>query len=425
MPTEANAHCKGKHSGDHPHCVSEPPPPPPACEDTFPGFVYTTIGKGRHPAETRLASSNACRTELLGVGDFGRLSSIHMTADRSKGVIVWVEDPGAANQKIVRRLDFTVDVSGILHPGQPVTILPLAGDGAQPGDYLYYEVGDVWGDATHDSLYITVLRQDDFSPGTDTATGNRTGSIYDLNTLSNVNDSPAVHTIFDNFYADDGTPELSGWLDAGDPATLPDCYAVPYPQFVPTCYYVQNMRFNPSGTYLYLENGLGQEYGKEGELWHTLKRIKTDDMAAGLPLAEWDLSGPELIFTADHAYGIPGNPSDLKPRPGTDPYERPDPEIVGSGENFLDADTCAFDYAPLALGDSMAQSSMWVGCIVPGLIGHTGFGNGMVWESADTYLFDRNTNAGRSDIYRIYVTDGMAGTEELLIENGRGMDTGL
>jgi hypothetical protein len=114
---------------------------------------------------------------------------MHMTADRSKGVIVWVEDPSPANQKIVRRLEFTVDAYGNLHPGEPVTILPLAGEKPLLGDYLYYEVGDVWGDATHDSLYITVLRVDSFNPGTDTETGARNGSIYDLNTLNNENDS--------------------------------------------------------------------------------------------------------------------------------------------------------------------------------------------------------------------------------------------
>ena len=348
---------------------------------------------------------------------------MHMTADRSKGVIVWVESPSAANQKIVRRLEFTVDANGNLQRGQPVTILPLAGDGAQPGDYLYYEVGGVWGDATHDSLYITVLRIDNFNPGTDTETGARNGSIYDLNTLSNVNNSPAVHTIFDNFYLYDGTPELSGWLDAGDPATLPDCYAVPYPQFVPTCYYVQNMRFNPSGTRLYLENGFGQEYvneGMEGEYWGALKRIKTDDMAACLPIADWDLSGPELVYTSE------GGPGGLLPRPDTDPYVLPGPEIVASGESFLDADQCAVDYAPFTDGNSEAQSSIWQGCIVPDLIGHTGFTNSQVWESADTYLFDRHVRVGRFEIYRVHIRGQLAGTEQLLIENGQaGMDTGL
>jgi hypothetical protein len=338
-----------------------PPPPPSGCDDIFPGFVYTTGGTRKNPAETRLASSDACRTESFGVGE--ARGPMHMTADRSKGVIVWVEDPSPANQKIVRRLDFTVDADGNLQPGQPVTILPLAGEEPLPGDYLYYEVGDVWGDATHDSLYITVLRVDNFNPGTDTETGARNGSIYDLNTLSNVNDSPAVHTIFDNFYLDDGTPELSGWLDAGDPATLPDCYAVPYPQYVPTCYYVQSMRFNPSGTYLYLENGLGQEYGKEGELWHTLKRVKIDDMAVGLPIADWDLSGPELVYTTDLAYRIPGTPTGGLPRPGTDPYERPDPEIVAGGGQFLNADQCAAVYAPWANGETLLPVDSWQACI--------------------------------------------------------------
>ena len=112
-------------------------------------------------------------------------------------------------------------------------------------------------------------------------------------------------------------------------------------------------------------------------------------------------------------------------RPGVAQYERPDPEIVASGEHFLDADTCAINYAPFADGNSEPQSSLWQGCTVNGLVGHAGFSNGHVWQSADTYLFDRNANRGRFEIYRINITGPSAGTEELLIENGWGMDTGL
>jgi hypothetical protein len=331
---------------------------------------------------------------------------MHMTADKSKGVIVWAEG------SVIRRLDFTVDESGDLQAGQPVTILPRSGEEPLPGDSLNYTVWDVWGDAAHDSLYIAVMQLESFNSGPDAGAGTRVGSIYDLNTL-------AEYKFFDQFIPGEGTQESFDWLDAGDPSTLPDCYSVPYPQFVPTCYKVRNMKFNPSGTRLYLERNLQTDLRSEGEVYRGFMRINTEDMAAGLALSAWDLAGPEMVFASEA--GLEG----LLPRPDTDPYGLPDPEIVASGEYFLDADACAIDYAPFADGNSEPQSSIWQGCIVPGLIGHTGFGGGQVWESADTYLFNRTANRGRQDIYRFYIRGPSAGTEELLFEDGGGIDTGL
>ncbi len=401
-----------------------PPPPPTGCTNTFPGFVYTTGGTRKTPAETRLVSSDGCWTESLGGGDMGG-GRMHMTADRSKGVLVWVENPGGTNQNIVRRLDFTVDASGNVDAEQPVTILPLAGEEAKPGDNLHYEVGDVWGDANHDSLYITVKRMDSYNSDPNAGASTRVGLIYDLFKWTNVNDSPAVHKFFDQFIPSDGPPEYPSWLDAGgpsDPSDPPDCYSVPYPQFVPTCYVLgYRMTFNASGTRLYLERNLKSELRSAGEVYRGVMRINTEDMAAGFALADWDLAGPELVFASKA--GSEG----LLPRPGTgiDLYKRPDPEIIASGELFLDADQCADDYDQFAGGNVEPQSSLWQGCIVDDLVGHTGFSNGQVWESANTYLFDRNAKRGRFEIYRMYITGDFVGVEELLIENGQSMDTGL
>ncbi len=69
---------------------------------------------------------------------------MHMTADRSKGVILWNEDHD--NQYIVRRLDFAVDDSGTLTVSDPVTILPLVAEEALPGDLLSLGSIDIWGD---------------------------------------------------------------------------------------------------------------------------------------------------------------------------------------------------------------------------------------------------------------------------------------
>jgi len=138
---------------------------------------------------------------------------MHMTADGSKGALAWTEDSDGDNQYIVRRLDFTVDASGNVHAGQPVTILPLAGEEALPGDNLNFTVGDVWGDATHDSLYLIVKRHDSIKSGPDAGAGRNVTSIYDLNTLTNANDSPDVRTIFQqDFPADGSQPPQTGQM---------------------------------------------------------------------------------------------------------------------------------------------------------------------------------------------------------------------
>ena len=354
-----------------------------------------------------------------------------MTADRSKGVIVWVEG------NIIRRLDFTVDEAGIPTPGQPVTILPLAGEEALPGDELHYEVGDVWGDATHDSLYITVKRQESFNSGPNAGAGTRVGLIYDLNTLTNVNDSPAVRTIFDQFIPSDEPPEYPNWLDAGDPSTLPDCYAIPYPQFVPTCYVVGfRMTFNPSGTHLYLERNLKSELRSEGEVYRGIMRIKTDDMAAGLPLADWDLSGPEMVYAVDQLFG--GETGGAQPRPENDPMRLPSPEYIAMSHNedsdnptsevmmILNADQCAAVYAPYVNGTLEAPSNLWQECKDKSTLSYNGSlpGGGWTWQSPEALLKLAYQGDGVFNIHRFYVSGALAGTEQLVIENAINPDAG-
>jgi len=149
---------KGGNGGGKP-----PSEPPPACNDTFPGFAYVEQETRKNPEAIRLSSSNGCRTEFLAVAP-GWSMKMHMAEDGSKGVVVWVEDPGNANQRIVRRLDFTVDASGVLSPGEPITILPIAGEEALPGEELNLTVRDVWGDANHDLLGEGLRRCQFFDP---------------------------------------------------------------------------------------------------------------------------------------------------------------------------------------------------------------------------------------------------------------------
>jgi len=362
---------------------------------------------------------------------------MHMTADGSKGVIVWSEGSGTPNQNIVRRLDFTVDGSGNLQAGQPVTILPLAGEEALPGDDLSYAVWDVWGDATHDSLYIAVIQRESFNSGPDAGAGTQVASIYDLNTLTNVNGSPDVRTIFDQFIPGDGTPKSFGWLDAGDPSTLPDCFTVPYPQFVPTCYRAGLMKFNPSGTRLYISAGLDGVFRSDGEFWGSTMRINFDK-TADPSLGNWLLTGPELVYAADAAFGEMTGPL---PRPEADPLQLPSPEYVavGLGDGsagptsevimILNADQCAAVYVPFANGTLEAQSDRWLECRDESTLSHTTTmpQGGYSWQSPNALL--RGTYVNREtgnlfDIHRIYLSGALAGTEQLVVENAGGPDTG-
>lgn len=200
-------------------------------------------------AELHLASTDGCRSEPIAIVPEFRAKAFHMTADGSKGVILWSED--IENQYIVRRLDFTVDFTkdpnGVLNPQPPVTILPLPGEEADPEDYLFYFSIDIWGDANHDSLYVTMLRQRSFNSVPNAGEGTRVALIYDLNDLIDVtafSDAPDVREIYNEGSGD--------WQDADEL----DCSSVDFPQFVPTCYRPQTIRFNPSGTRLYIHDNI-------------------------------------------------------------------------------------------------------------------------------------------------------------------------
>lgn len=404
-----------------------PPPPPTGCTDIFPGFVYTQEATRKEPGEIHLASSDGCRNELVIVGP--SYAQMHMTADRLNGVIVWVEDPGNVYQAIVRRLDFAVDTSGNLMLEPAVTILPLAGEEPLLGEQLYYEVGDVWGDATHDSLYITVSRIREHNSGPYAGKNFRDSLIYDLNDLTDISAvppplAPDVRTIYHHLGTNGETPESWEWLDGTIPTTLAECGDALYPQFIPTCYGAAGPKFNSSGTRLYFSQGVrGPLEDSQVTLWGATIRIDIDRETVGPDLADWIIGGPELVAVVD--FRGSGGPTDLSPRPDVDPSTLPEPEIVARKDHFLDADQCAAQYAPFDDGNTLLSDDFWVACIDTSLFGHTGFGNGQVWESSNTYLYDRNAKHGSANIHRTTISGGSAGIEELLIENGRGMDTGL
>jgi hypothetical protein len=413
----------------------DPPPPPPECDDTFPGFVYGRPNSRKDPGELHLASSDVCRDELLVIGG-PQSAAMSMTADRSKGVLLWVENLGNTVQRIVRRMDFTVDASGNLTVEDPVTILPLAGEEALPGDQLYLLVRDVWGDATHDSLYLALLRNRQFNSGPYAGNYMEDLLIYDLNALTDISavpppPAPDVRTIFNELGAIGKSAETWDWPDAAGSMSLAECDSAPYPQFSPTCYEASVLTFNSSGTRLYIAGGLqGELQDSDVESWNATMRIDIDKKTVGPDLADWIIGGPEMVAAVD--FRGSGGPEGLGPRPGVNRYELPDPEtdpeIIAAKDIFINADLCAAEYAQYANGNTSLPDTHWELCLDTSLVGHTGFSNGQAWESSDSYLFDRlgqQGPAGRGYIYRIYVTGPNAGTEELLIENARGLDTGL
>ena len=216
------------------------------------------------------------------------------------------------------------------------------------------------------------------------------------------------------------------WQDADEL----DCSSVTFRQFVPTCYRPQTIGFNPSGTRLYIHDNIND---KNDQRWDTALRIHIDKGDGGLPLDEWILSAPELVYagTTEH------EPGGMVARPGpVDPAsELPSPEYIAmnyldrSGNQtqvigaIMDADLCAAYYAPHADGDDPAATSdLWKGCLgTSTFVAGNLHGGGDSWQSPDTLL--KSTLGKRHyDIYRHDVTDG---TEQLLIENARGADTGF
>ena len=94
-------------------------------------------------------------------------------------------------------------------------------------------------------------------------------------------------------------------------------------------------------------------------------------------------------------------------------------QVIGA---IMDADLCAAYYVPHAAGDNPATSDLWQGCLgTSTFVAGNLHGGGDSWQSPDTLL--KSTLGKRHyDIYRHDVTDG---TEQLLIENARGADTGF
>ncbi len=341
---------------------------------------------------------------------------MHMTADGSRGVILWTEDPGNTGHDLVQRQDFTVDANGdLILEGDPVTLLPLPGEEVPPEDSLTYRSMDIWGDATHDSLYLAIYRRHFVNSVDETIVE---VLIYNLNDMTDVRE----------IYL---TAQNAGEWDC------PDASVAPFPQFVPTCHGPAGLRFNPSGTRLYIRG----ENCCIGSIGHLLLRIhidRVDAMGVNRALTDWTFSAPELVYAeTDISVGMlarPDNDPSLLPSPEFLAIRYLDSSIPSNGASngigaILNADQCAADYAPYADGSSEAPFDLWRGC----LDGNTFFAafngsGGDSWQTPDALLASRQNRSFdplRNDLYRLYVAGPLAGTEQLLFENAGGADTGL
>lgn len=409
MPQVSFAHCGGKHTGNHAHCGGEDPPPPPpdVCEDEFPGFLYHVEATRKTPAEVRLASTDGCRTESLIGGDI-----LHMTENRKKGVLLWRERTGDSNQTSVYRQDFTIDESGSLMLGLTDKILPLEVEDVAAEDELYFDGMDIWGDATHESLYLVVFRMLAITTGE--PKNIRELLIYNLNDLSDVRSFYLnIHVIDQQIVYENCPPNAS------------------YPQFVPACYKLEGISFNPSGTRLYIPGTMKDNQGQRWDGVHRVEIVRALDPVTGLelPLDMWEFSDPELIYTG------PDTPSGSLARPDSDPYTLPFPEQIVVSKfadtgQIVDADLCAAYYAPFndGMSDAHETSVLWEQeCIVTSTFFSPNIhGGGDSWQSPDTLLSSIFGGRGRGnyDVFRQYVFGPQAGDEELLIENARAADTG-
>ena len=133
MPLVSYAHCKGKHTGNHPHCASEPPPPPPeSCADAegeFPAFAFSRANYGRGGKfwsgnDIVLANSTGTCEETIFSLDHRYSTDLKFRLNGNQGRIVWTQyglenmgrkDPSGG---VVKLLTFDVnagEISNVSH----------------------------------------------------------------------------------------------------------------------------------------------------------------------------------------------------------------------------------------------------------------------------------------------------------------------
>jgi hypothetical protein len=310
----------------------------------------------------------------------------------------------------MRRADFTVDsVGDLTHLYVDPDPLDLGDPGVPDGHNLLYSSGDVWGNSTHDELYLVLRRvYDDLDRG-----GTHTILIYDLNNLANNRE----------LFRSEDNP--NGWISNWD---CPP--GVSHPQAFAECYRPEALKWNPTGTAIYMRDTLRPSDTPEiSSYWYAALRLKIPRGGPSTLIStwNWDISAPQIVFTgtATETAGDPGGIA-VMPRPGVAGVS----DLLfedGSPGGILDVELCIGLFTPpLNDPDPEIGADHWVNCLIDndpytGLsydLGNAGRGS---WLSSSEILHDAREKRRLVSIYRTNIYDGVS---TKIIDDAEDPDTG-
>lgn len=384
--------------------VKPPPPPPPACTDAFPSFAYHREATRQVAPAIVLASENACRREVIRESsDLTSQMSLHLTADRKAGVVIWAEEPGDGGRYTVYWRRFSIDGSGTFNLAQPEIIdLTASTDLAlQPGELLLNFIGDLWGNADHSRLYLSVRRAHVAS-----------------DRVTNVSSEWRVYEFIDGSAQWSDFSVLAG--DASDRAWA--CQGIAFPQFVASCYgSLPNGTWDPTGTGLY-----ALDVGGDWQGFFRIDIANGDGAGGLLPLSDWTFGEPTLVFAGrrtpgEAQYYEPAAVGGGRPKAGASEadataisYIRRSGQQSFRAHAVLDTDLCAQTYSYLAAGNLAGSDTLWLDCLDASFY-TSHLERPQAWQTPDA-LIDRALTKSGSNLYRRHVKGALAGTSVLLVE---------
>ena len=381
-------HCKGKHANDS-GCGVPPPPDPELCEDEFPSFTYRKVATRKTPAQVYMASSDGCRRVLL--SDVPVAPTIHFHADRTGGTMVWREET-LGNELKIRLLHFSATAQDI----ETLSLESLTLFGPDENQFRGYSF-DLWGDATHATLYLAVAKKSEPVGG-----GGSWRSEHWLINLHDVNDRFKFYDVSED-----------------------DCIEE-FPQSVATCYSLSNIRWNASGKRLYMEADFNDA---QTPYWSGAVRFEVTN-TVGLITAV--ANRPSLVVIGTRTEST-DDPHRVIPRPSPRANLEilPSPELVyltyldRLGNNteaayaVLNADECVDAYQTWEGFD--VDSNLWFETCVLTDYDTTNNLKGEFWQSENTLLGDPVVNRR----HRIMRSNILFGTGVELIDRADNPDTGL